>query len=168
MYIERNGRKYKLTAEELLEASSEFATNWMKNTLENDFNVPEELSGSYAEWAYKLYCKGDDETQYECLEKAYAEYEKDKKENSDAFGNDEELPKATCCNCYAYNNGYCDKFQGAVDADDDCNHIHGETIEKVYALGSLMGFFDKEKLTEEELAKKLGYGADDLRIMDTI
>lgn len=33
MYIERDGKKYQLTAEELLEANAEFVTNWMKATL---------------------------------------------------------------------------------------------------------------------------------------
>ena len=41
MYIEREGKKYQLTAEELLEANAEFVTNWMKTTLEADFGIPE-------------------------------------------------------------------------------------------------------------------------------
>lgn len=169
MFIEREGKKYELTAEELAEANSEFVTSWMRKILEEDFDVPEEFSQGYAEWAYERYCEGNGETEYQCVEKAYAEYQKDKEEDPDSFGeNGEEIPKATCCNCYAYNCGYCDKFQSTVDADDNCDHIHGETIKKVYALGSLMGFFDMENLTEEELAEKLGYDADDLRIMDTI
>lgn len=32
MYIEREGKRYELTAEELLEANAEFVTNWMPET----------------------------------------------------------------------------------------------------------------------------------------
>ena len=41
MFIERDGKKYELTAKELSDANTEFVTNWMKSTLENDFDVPE-------------------------------------------------------------------------------------------------------------------------------
>ena len=44
MYIEREGKKYQLTAEELLEANAEFVTNWMKATLEENFSIPENIS----------------------------------------------------------------------------------------------------------------------------
>lgn len=169
MFIERDGKKYELTAKELSDANTEFVTSWMKKTLEEDFDVPEEFSQGYAEWAYDRYSEGNGETEYECVEKAFDEYEKDKKEDPDSFGEDEEeIPKATCCNCYAYNNGYCDKFQSTVDADDNCDHLHGETIKKVYALGALMGYYDMEDLDAETLAESLGYDIEDIQIMDTI
>lgn len=90
MYIERDGKKYELTAKELSDANTEFVTNWMRKTLEDDFDVSEEFSQSYAEWAYDLYCEGNGDTEYECVEKAYTEYEKDKKEDPDLFSEDEE------------------------------------------------------------------------------
>lgn len=34
MFIERDGKKYELTAKELSDANTEFVTNWMKSTLE--------------------------------------------------------------------------------------------------------------------------------------
>ena len=50
MFIERDGKKYELTAKELSDANTEFVTNWMRKTLEEDFDVPEEFSQDYAEW----------------------------------------------------------------------------------------------------------------------
>lgn len=76
MYIEREGKKYQLTAEELLEANAEFVTNWMKTTLEADFGIPENFSQEYAEWAYNRYSEGNGETEYKCIELAAKEYER--------------------------------------------------------------------------------------------
>lgn len=68
MYIERDGKRYQLTAEELLEANAEFVTNWMKATLEENFSIPENISQKYAEWAYNRYSEGNGETEYECID----------------------------------------------------------------------------------------------------
>lgn len=67
MFIERDGKKYELTAKELSDANTEFVTNWMRKTLEEDFDVPEEFSQDYAEWAYDRYSEGNGETEYECV-----------------------------------------------------------------------------------------------------
>ena len=89
MYIEREGKRYELTAEELLEANAEFVTNWMKATLEENFSIPENISQKYAEWAYNRYSEGNGETEYECIELAAKEYEKVPETDSG-------LQKATC------------------------------------------------------------------------
>ena len=169
--------KPKLTSQELSDANTEFVTNWMRETLENDFDVPEDESQEYAEWAYEKYCEGNGETQYQCVELAYEEYRKDyPEEDSDSEG--EGLPRATCNECYSCmtdcgsEKGFCEHFSGNIDLDDDCEHIHGEDIKKVYACGTLMGFYNVEKLDSENLrkqvAEKLGYDPEDIRVMDTI
>lgn len=91
MFIERDGKKYELTEKELSDANTEFVTNWMRKTLEEDFDVPEEFSQDYAEWAYDRYSEGNGETEYECVEKAFDEYEKNKKEDPDSFGEDYDI-----------------------------------------------------------------------------
>lgn len=60
------------------------------------------------------------------------------------------------------------KMKSTVDADDGSDHLHSETIKKVYALGTLMGYYDMEALDAETLAKDLGYDIKDLQFMDTI
>ena len=161
MYIEREGKKYQLTAEELLEANAEFVTNWMKATLEENFSIPENISQKYAEWAYNRYSEGNGETEYECIELAAKEYEKVPETD---FG----LQKATCAVCNSCNSGYCDRFQGPVDADDDCDHIHADFIKKIYAFGYFLGYYNVENFDAKQIAQKLGYGLDALQILDTI
>lgn len=157
MFIVRDGKKYELTAQELSDANKEFVTNWMKSTLENDFDVPEDESQGYAEWAYDRYSMGKGETEYRCVELAYDEYLEDHPDEDDD-SEDEDLPRATCNECYS--------------CMTDCEHIHGEDIKKVYACGTLMGFYNVEKLDsenlQEQIAEKLGYDPEDIRVMDTI
>lgn len=74
MKIKRDGKEYILTADELAKAAEEFVTNWMRDTLIEDFDVPEDEADDVAKEAYALYCKGNGETQYECIEKAYQEF----------------------------------------------------------------------------------------------
>lgn len=177
MFIERDGKKYELTAKELSDANTEFVTNWMKSTLENDFDVPEDESQGYAEWAYDRYSRGQSETEYRCVELAYDEYLEDHPDEDDD-SEDEELPRATCNDCYSCmtdcgsEGGYCEHYSDNVDLDDDCEHIHGEDIKKVYACGTLMGFYNVEKLDsenlQEQVAEKLGYDPEDIRVMDTV
>lgn len=167
MYIERDGKKYELTAQELSDANTEFVTNWMRETLENDFDVPEDGSQEYAEWAYDRYCEGNGETEYQCVKLAYEEYQKDhapEKEEEDI------LPAATCgCCMQCYEDGWCDRFQSNVNPDEDgCDHVHGDNIKKVYALDSYMGTYNLEGLSLEKVAEKLGYDPEDIRIMNTI
>lgn len=175
MYIERNGMQIELTTEEIFDAHKEFVTNWMKNTLENDFDVPEDESEGYAQWAYNRYCEGNGETEYRCVELAYDEYIED---HHDEGNDDEGLPRATCNECfscitgYGIEGGYCDHYSNNIDLDDDCEHIHGEDIKKVYACETLMGFYNVEDLDsenlQEQVAEKLGYEPKDILIMDTI
>ena len=73
MKIKRDGKWYTLTADELADANTEFVTNWMRDTLIEDFDVPEDESWDYAELAYQRYTYGDGETEYECIEKIYEE-----------------------------------------------------------------------------------------------
>lgn len=76
MKIKRDGKEYILTADELAKAAEEFVTNWMRDTLIEDFDVPEDEAEGVAEDAYNLYCEGDEGTEYECVEKAYQKYER--------------------------------------------------------------------------------------------
>lgn len=177
MFIERDGKKYELTAKELSDANTEFVTNWMRKTLEEDFDVPEEFSQDYAEWAYDRYSEGNGETEYRCVELAYDEYLEDHHDEGND-SKDEGLPRATCDKCYSCmtdcgsEKGYCEHFSSNIDLDGDCEHIHGEDIKKVYACGTLMGFYNVENLDsenlQEQVAEKLGYDQEDIRIMDTI
>lgn len=75
MKIKRDGKEYILTADELAKAAEEFVTNWMRDKLIEDFDVPEDEAEGVAEEAYNLYCEGDEGTEYECVEKAYQKYE---------------------------------------------------------------------------------------------
>ena len=175
MYIKRNGAEFKLTAEEIFCAHKEFVINWMKNTLEEEFSIPEAHSGKYAELAYDKYSEGNGESEYQCVEAAAEEYEKfhsfkDRKENDNGEDEEDLLPIATCGSCgQCYENGWCDRYSETVNAEETgCDHVHGENIKKVYALGSNMGIFDLTGLTKEDVAKKLGYNLKDIQIMDTI
>ena len=68
--------------EEIREAMSDkaahdrFVTAFMKYELIDNYDVPEEDAQDVAEDAYEIYCQGDGQTQYECIEEAYAEYKK--------------------------------------------------------------------------------------------
>ena len=50
--------------------------------------------------------------------------------------------------------------------------LYGEDVKKVYACGTLMGFYNVEKLDsdnlQEQVAEKLGYDPEDIRVMDTV
>ena len=98
---------------------------------------------------------------YECIELAAKEYEKVPETDSG-------LQKATCAVCNSCNSGYCDRFQGLVDADDDCDHIHADFIKKIYAFGYFLGYYNVENFDAKQIAQKLGYGLDVLQILDTI
>lgn len=161
MYIEREGKRYELTQKELFEAYTVFRKSWMRSTLEEDFDIPENISQKYADWAFDLYSEGNGKTEYECLELAVKEF-------GNAHESDDELQKATCAVCNSCNSGYCDRFQGPVDADDDCEHIHADFIKKIYAFGYFLGYYNVENFDAKQIAQKLGYGLDVLQILDTI
>ena len=73
MKIVREGKEIELTSEELAMAHAEFVTNFMRKTLEEDFDVAPEDSQQLAEQAYDRYCEGNGETEYECIEAVYSE-----------------------------------------------------------------------------------------------
>ena len=76
MQIVRGEQTFTLTGWELYQAHKEFVTNWMKNTLVNDFNMDEKSSNEYGERAYAIYSSGKEEiTEYEAIDKAFDEYE---------------------------------------------------------------------------------------------
>lgn len=91
MKIVREGKEIELTSEELAMAHAEFVTNFMRKTLEEDFDVAPEDSQQPAEQAYDRYCEGNGETEYECIEAVYSE-----------SGEDEEklIRPATCQECF--------------------------------------------------------------------
>lgn len=68
MKIKRNGKEYALTTEELFAAHREFVVNFMRDTLESDFEINEKDSEKLAEAAYEKYAEGDGKTEYECIE----------------------------------------------------------------------------------------------------
>ena len=59
------------------EAHDRFVTAFMKQTLVDDFDVPEKDAQDVAKNAYDIYCRGDGQTEYECIEEAYEEYQND-------------------------------------------------------------------------------------------
>ena len=65
-----------LTYDELSAAHAEFVTNFMKDTLKDDFGYDDSTAQDLAETAYEKYCEGDGLTEYECIEWAVDKYEK--------------------------------------------------------------------------------------------
>ena len=60
------------------EMHEDFVTEWMKNTLMEDFDIKDEyVAGELADWAYERYCEGNGETEYECIEWAYDNHYED-------------------------------------------------------------------------------------------
>lgn len=52
----------------------QFVTDFMKGELINQFDLSEEDAEDVAENAYELYCEGNGETEYECIEEAYRDF----------------------------------------------------------------------------------------------
>lgn len=73
MIIERDGRQYELTHEELSAANTEFVTDFMKRTLIDDFGLTEDKAEEWAKIAYDYYCD-EHGTEYDCIELAYDDY----------------------------------------------------------------------------------------------
>lgn len=82
IYREINGTKFdiELTNEELSMAHKEFVTDFMYNTLINDFEFQNntETAEKLAEKAYQEYCKGEGLTEYECIEKIFEIYKEER------------------------------------------------------------------------------------------
>lgn len=53
MKIQRDGKEYTLTAEEVMEAHEEFVTSFMVAELENSYDVPHKYSKDLAKEAYE-------------------------------------------------------------------------------------------------------------------
>lgn len=56
-------------------AHKRFIIEFMKNELIEQFDVPEDEAGDVAEDAYSIYELGDGQTEYECIEEAFANWE---------------------------------------------------------------------------------------------
>lgn len=84
MKIIREGKEFTLTAEEILAAHKEFVTNWMTDTLMEDFDMEEETAKEVAVLAFARYCEGNGETEYEAVEWVYQQWEKEQ-ENKKSF-----------------------------------------------------------------------------------
>lgn len=54
-------------------AHTRFVKEFMKNELIEQFDVPKEDAQNVAETAYAIYCQGNGQTEYECIEEAYEE-----------------------------------------------------------------------------------------------
>lgn len=66
--ITRNGKRYRLSTAEMLEAARCLRINFMRDELESQFNVPESKSEELAIKADELYCVGKvDRTEYDCI-----------------------------------------------------------------------------------------------------
>lgn len=66
--ITRNGKKYRLSTAEMLEAARCLRINFMQDELESQFNVPKSKSEELAIKADELYCVGKvDRTEYDCI-----------------------------------------------------------------------------------------------------
>ncbi len=56
-------------------AHKRFVTEFMKNELIENFDVPKDEAQDVAEDAYSIYENGDGQTEYECIEEAYRDWE---------------------------------------------------------------------------------------------
>lgn len=63
MKIQRDGKEYTLTAEEVMEAHEEFVTSFMAAELENSYDVPHKYSKDLAKEAYDMYAEQKPEKQ---------------------------------------------------------------------------------------------------------
>ena len=68
-----------LTGKEIQETHREYVTDFMQNTLEQDFHYSPDIAKTLSTLAYQEYCKGNGLTEYECIEKVADNYEEDKR-----------------------------------------------------------------------------------------
>lgn len=66
MKIQRDGKEYTLTAEEVMEAHEEFVTSFMAAELENSYDVPHKYSKDLAKEAYDMYADSGNYSEYDC------------------------------------------------------------------------------------------------------
>lgn len=69
MKIQRDGKEYTLTAEEVMEAHEEFVTSFMVAELENSYDVPHKYSKDLAKEAYDMYADSSIYSEYDCIER---------------------------------------------------------------------------------------------------
>lgn len=67
MKIQRDGKEYTLTAEEVMEAHEEFVTSFMVAELENSYDVPHKYSKDLAKEAYDMYADSSIYSEYDCM-----------------------------------------------------------------------------------------------------
>lgn len=72
--IDEKHHIFTLTQEELSKAHTEYVINFMTNTLQNDFELEMKDAAEVAVMAYDLYSAGNGETEYECIQKAYEQW----------------------------------------------------------------------------------------------
>lgn len=61
MKVERNGKEFELTKDELFLAHKEYVTSSMQHVLENDFKIPAKYSALIAKEAFHMYHEGGHE-----------------------------------------------------------------------------------------------------------
>ena len=66
MKIQRDGKEYTLTAEEVMEAHEE---------LENSYDVPHKYSKDLAKEAYDMYADSSIYSEYDCIERVAKDYQ---------------------------------------------------------------------------------------------
>lgn len=75
MKIQRDGKEYTLTAEEVMEAHEEFVTSFMAAELENSYDVPHKYSKDLAKEAYDMYADSGNYSEYDCIERVAKDYQ---------------------------------------------------------------------------------------------
>ena len=75
MKIQRDGKEYTLTAEEVMEAHEEFVTSFMAAELENSYDIPHKQSKDLAKEAYDMYADSGNYSEYDCIERVAKDYQ---------------------------------------------------------------------------------------------
>lgn len=75
MKIQRDGKEYTLTAEEVMEAHEEFVTSFMAAELENSYDIPHKYSKDLAKEAYDMYADSGNYSEYDCIERVAEDYQ---------------------------------------------------------------------------------------------
>lgn len=68
MKIQRDGKEYTLTAEEVMEAHEEFVTSFMAAELEDSYDIPHKYSKDLAKEAYDIYADSGNYSEYDCMQ----------------------------------------------------------------------------------------------------
>ena len=75
MKIQRDGKEYTLTAEEVMEAHEEFVTSFMAAELEDSYDIPHKYSKDLAKEAYDIYADSGNYSEYDCIERVAEDYQ---------------------------------------------------------------------------------------------